>query len=376
MLRLLAQALRGRRFRTWLATTGVAVCTLLVIVIASTARSVRTAISDYSGQPMVDLWVAPAGADNLIRGSFLSFIPLPALETIRAIPGVAVADPMQEAFLPVQLPGTKDPRKRLTLLTIGHVRPEGLGGPLFISEGRVPRGADEVALDRAAAYRLDVQVGDSIEVSGLPAVVAGLTTGTNILATQFVFADFDVVAWGSHASGQAAFILVRLAPGSDRDAVIEAIERLHPGLRAYTREYFVAANEREVLAGFFPLLALSTILALGTATLLVGLLVLSVVDERQADISVLLALGAGSRAVGVGVLATAVRLSLHGALVGIALSYALKLALDAALPTIPLRISIGDVVVVAALFVTTGAAAAVAPVALLSRVDPLEAFRS
>ena len=376
MLRLLAKALRGRRLRMWLATAGVAVCTLLVTVVASTARSVKSAISDYAGQPGVDLWVAPAEADNLIRGSFLSFVPVKALDSIRAIPGVAAADPIQEAFLQVQRPGETDPRRRLTLLTIGHVRPAGLGGPPVVREGQAPTALGEVALDRAAAYRLGVGVDDTIEVGGVLVVVSGLTSGTNIMATQFLFTDFDIVAIGSRALGQAAFVLVRLEAGGDRDAVVAEIERQNPKLRAYTREYFAAANEREISAGFLPLLTLSTALALGTATLVVGLLVLSVVDERQADISVLLALGAGSRAVGAGVLTSAALMSLRGALSGVGLAYALSFALDAWLPTIPLRIGAADVLVITALFVATGAAAAVAPVVFLGRIDPLEAFRS
>lgn len=376
MLRLLTKSLRGRRVRTWLAIVGVATCTILVIIIASAFRSVRTAMSDYAGQAAVDLWVAPAGADNLIRGSFISFIPLAEADAIRAIPGVAVADPIQQAFLAVQPLGSKDPQRRLTLLTIGYRQPDGLGGPPAFVEGRAPHAPDEIAFDRAAAYRLKARVGDTIELNGYPVVVVGLTTGTNILATQFIFADFDAVASGSQAIGKAAFVLVKVAPGIDRDLVIQAIEKRFPHLRAYTREYFTKANEREITAGFVPLLALATILAVGAAALLVSLLILSVVDERRSDIAVLMALGTGSTAVGRGVLAQTLILSFKGTVIGICLSYGLKLGLDAALPTIPLRMAVWDIVATVLLFIATGLAAAVAPVVRLNAVDPLEAFRS
>lgn len=376
MLRLLTKSLHGRRIRTGLAIFGVAICTLLVIIIASAFRSARTAMSDYAGQTSVDLWVAPQGTDNLVRGAFTYFISLADADSIRAIPGVAAADPILQAFLPVQPLGMKDPQKRLTLLTVGFRLPAGLGGPPAYFKGRAPNGRYEVALDRAAAYRLSVGVGDRIEVSGYQAVVSGLTTGTNILATQFVFADFDTLAGGTNAKGQASFVLIRLTPNTDREAVIQIIEKRFPQLRAYTREYFIAANEREVTAGFVPLLALATILAVAAAALLVGLLILSVVDERRDDIAVLMALGAGSSAIGRGVLAQATVLSLKGAFIGVCLSYGLKIALDAALPTIPLRISVFDVVAIAILFIATGLGAAIAPVIRLNDVDPLEAFRS
>jgi ABC-type antimicrobial peptide transport system permease subunit len=184
------------------------------------------------------------------------------------------------------------------------------------------------------------------------------------------------VATGSNAAGQASFVLIKLASKTDRERVIQSIERRFPGLAAYTREYFTEANEREISSGFVPLLALVTILGVGAAALLVGLLILSVVDERRGDIAVLMALGTGSGAIGRGVLALATTLSLKGALIGISLSYGLALALEGTLPTIPLRIAVIDVVPIALLFVATGLGAAVAPVIRLNSVDPLEAFRS
>jgi len=376
MLKLLAKSLRGRRIRTWLTIAGVATCNLLVIVIASAFRSVRTAMSDYTGQKTVDLWVAPPGSDNLIRGSFASLIPLAYVDSIRAIPGVAVADPILEAFLAVKLLRSNDPQKRLTLLTIGYMPPNGLGGPPAYTQGRAPRGLSEVAMDRAAAYRLGVGVGDTVMLSEYQVVITGLTTGTNILATQFVFTGFDAVAAGTGTMGQAKLILVKLSPESDCGSIIQTIEKRLQNVRVYTRQYFMKSNEREISAGFVPLLSLVTILGLGAAALLVGLLILSVVEERRGDIAVLLALGTESGAIGRGVLAHSVALSLKGALIGISLSYGLDAALDAWFPTIPLRIAFTEVAAIAGLFIATGLGAAVVPVMRLNTIDPLEAFRS
>jgi hypothetical protein len=312
----------------------------------------------------------------MIRGSFVSFIPLGDIESLRAIPGVAAADHIIQGFLPVESVEPNGPQRRLNLLTIGFRQPDGLGGPPAYVKGRAPRSGDEVALDKAAAHRLKVGVGDTIEFIGSRVVVAGLTTGTNILATQFVFGDLARVAEGSHSEGRASFVLIKLAPGADRERIIGAIEGRSPALRAFTREEFVESNEREVADGFIPLLALVTALGVGAAALLVGLLILSVVDERRGDIAVLMALGTEARAVGQGMLAQATALSLKGAIFGVALSYGLNAVLETALPTIPLRISTLDVALIAGLFIMTGSVAALAPVVRLSAIDPLEAFRS
>jgi putative ABC transport system permease protein len=376
MMGLLVRSLRGRRVRSWLAVAGVATCTLLVIVIASAYRSVRTAMASYAGQSGVDLWVAPEGVDNMIRGSYTAFIPLVDVDPLRAIPGVAAADPILQGFLPVQSLGSSGPTKRLTLLTVGFRFPDGLGGPPAYDKGRLPQAFDEVLLDRAAAFRLGVGLGEAIDFFDSEFTVVGLTTGTNIMATQFLFADFDVVAGGGQTRGRASFIVVRIASGADRNGIARAIEARFPELRAFTREEFTAANDREVAAGFIPILALVMTLGLGAAAVLVGLLILSVVDERRGDIAVLMAMGTGAPAVGRGVLAQAASLSMRGAALGIVLAYGLRAGLDSFLPMIPLRISVLDVVLIAFLFVLTGSAAALAPVVRLSAIDPLEAFRS
>jgi len=376
MLRLLVKSLRGRRVRSWLAVAGVASCTLLVIVIASAYRSVRTAISVYTGQKTVDFWVAPPGADNLIRGSFASLVPQADVDSIRALPGVAIADPILKVYLGVSSPASRTAAKYATLLTIGYRIPDGLGGPPAYVKGGAPHGRAEVALDQAAAFRLGVGVGDTVEIGPRRVTISGLTTGTNILATQFIFADIEAVAEGTSAMGKASFILVKLAPTADRERVIQGIEEKFQNLRVYRREYFVRSNEREVTAGFVPLLALVTILGVGAGALLVGLLILSVVDERRSDIAVLMALGAGMGSVGRGILAQASLLSLKGTLIGTGLAYGLQVALKSNLPTIPLRISPLDVVPIALLFILTGLGAAIAPVIRLDTVDPLESFRS
>ena len=376
MLRLLLKSLRGRPIRTTLAIAGIATCTLLVIVISSVLRGVSTSMAGYIGQEGFDVWVTPRGADNLIRGSFVSFIPLPYLDSLRAVPGVAVANPVLEAFLPVSFPRGNDPNLRLTLITIGYVLPHGLGGPPVYSEGRPPRRRDEVALDRAAASRFSARVGDTLDVSGYPEVITGITSGTNLLVTQFLFVGYEAMARGSNAQGLASFVILRVLPGAEGSRVAAAVEERFTLFHAYTRERFLATNEREVSSGYIPVLALIAVLGAGAAMLLVGLLILSVIDERRGDIAVLMALGAGTPSLSRGILVHTAALSAGGACIGIALAWALSRILDLALPTVPMVIAPWEVAGIAVLFTVTGMGAAIAPVLRLGTIDPLEAFRS
>ena len=375
MIGLLARALRGRRLRTALAIAGIATSALLVTMLAAAFRGVRTAMRDYAGQSSVDLWVAPAGTDNLIRGSFASLIPLPVVDSIAAMPGVARADPILKLFLPVHQPGTTDPDRTVTLLVIAYRTPAGLGGPPVVAEGRAQRGAGSIALDRAAAYRLHVGIGDSVVVGPERVVVTALTRGTNILASQFLFGDYASAAMALEIRG-ASMAVVQVAPGRSAADMARGIERRFPALHAFTRRAFVRANEREVLAGFLPLVTLVAILGVGAACVLVGLLVLSVADERRGEIAVLMALGAGDGRIRGAVVAHAIVLLAFGIALGLVLAGGLAFALDRTLPTIPLTFSPWDGLAVALAFGLAGIAASVVPALQLQRIDVLEAFRT
>jgi ABC-type antimicrobial peptide transport system permease subunit len=372
---LLARALRSRRFRPWLAAAGIAICTLLVLALAGAFHGVRNSMASYAGQAAVDLWIAPPGSDNLIRGSFASLVPTALADSIRTLPGVRRVQPVLKAFLPIRALADSLGQRRYTLLAIGYEVPDGLGGPPAFAEGHPPKGRHQVALDRAAAWRLRVGLGDTIVLGGTKIVVTGLTRGTNILATQFFFADLGAASKIAGVKDQASFLLVALDSETDPVAMAQTIESRFPDWNVFTRAAFLANNEREVTAGFVPLLTLIAGLGVAAASILVGLLVHGVVEERRSDIAVLLALGARAPAVAAGVVRYALTLVCTGILAGVAGAWVLAVLLDRSLPVIPLSIAPLDALGVALLFTAAGLVAALVPVLSLRRIDPLEAFR-
>jgi putative ABC transport system permease protein len=373
MAGLVAKALRSRRGRFWLATAGIGTSTLLVLVLAAAYRSVRASIAGYAGQTGVDLWVAPAGTDNLIRSSSLFSSQL--ADSARAVPGVAAASSIVRAFLTVK--GRRGPdQRRLSLLGIGYAAPAGLGGPPAFAAGRAPRGLHEVALDRAAAHLLRVTVGDTVWVNGRAARVAGLTAQTNLLATQFVFGDIAAAGPASGVAGKASFIAIQLLPHADPESVARILGERLPDVDVFSREAFVANNIRAAATGFIPLLALISILGVLAATVLVSLLLHGVVEDRRAEMAVLLALGAEATVVGAGLVRQGAKLVICGGLLGLALAIALRWVLERTLPTVPLTFVWTDVTAILALFVAFGLASTILPLLRLQHIDPLEAFRA
>jgi hypothetical protein len=371
----LARALGSRRVRPWLAAAGIATCTLLVLALAGAFHGVRNSMASYAGQAAVDFWIAPPGSDNLTRGSFASLVPLALTDSVLPLPGVRRVQPILKAFLPVRALGDSLETTRLTLLAIGYEVPDGLGGPPAFSAGGPPKGRRHLALDRASAWRLGVGVGDTVVLGGRKIAVTGLTRGTNILATQFLFADFAAAAEIAGVKDRASFLLVQLDGGHDASAMARTLKERFPDWYVFSRAQFLRNNEREVTAGFLPMLSLIAALGVIASSVLVGLLVHGVVEERRIDIAVLLALGAAAQAVASGIIQHALLLVAAGVVAGSAAAWGLSAILDRIMPVIPLSIEWRDAVGIAVVFLATGLAAALVPVLSLRRIDPLEAFR-
>jgi putative ABC transport system permease protein len=353
--------------RRALSACGIAASTLLVLSVLGAYRSLTACVRAYAGRADVDLWVAPRGSDNLVRSTGL--LPVaPTLAAIRATPGVRRADPIVRGFVRVQVPG----RRPLTLLALGTA---GLGGPPRLERGRRPRRGDEVAFDRAAAAALGVEVGDPVRLDDRSVRVVGITRGTNMLATQLAFLTFDGLASAAGVRGAASFVLVQKAGGVSAATLARRLRARTDGVRVFEREAFLRNNVREVAAGFLPLLALVSVLSLGVAILLVGLLLQGAVDDRRTEIAVLLAIGAGPGRLAVELVRGATALVVGAGALGALAAAALAALLDRVLPAVELCLDPSDVGAVLVAFSFAGAVAAVIPVARLRRVDPLEAFR-
>src|SRR5207249_3610373 len=142
---LMRRALRSRPLRGAVVTLGLAISSLLVLVLLAAYRSPMQGIRGYIAQPGLDLWVSPLGTDNLIRTA--GFLPLHMVDDLREIPGVRGADPLLRVFvraLPWRRNGHEHERN-VMLLAMGYRVPAGLAGPPVIAAGRAPEGEIDVA---------------------------------------------------------------------------------------------------------------------------------------------------------------------------------------------------------------------------------------
>ena len=341
---------------------------MLLVVLIGTYRSVTVGIAAYAGQPRAHVWVAPRGTDNVVRSSGMLSAEL--CDAVAVLPGVAGVHPVLRGFVSAEAGG-----QSLTLLAIGH-RPRHPGGPPVLFAGRGIEARDEIVLDRAAAYRLGVGVGDWLHVGGWPRRVVGLSRRTNLVATQLVFLAYDDLAEHLGSDAAASFLLVELTDARDAQAAARRIAAAQPRASAFAAAAFVANNRRELSAGFLPLLVVVAIIGAGAAVLSISVVTRGLVEERRPEIALLLAIGASTRRVAGGMLAAAGALIACGAVAGVGLARGLALVLDLSLPTVELSPSPGDQLLAGLLAAGAGLISAVMPVVGLGGIEPLEAFRS
>jgi putative ABC transport system permease protein len=370
---LIHRALRGRLARGSLTAVGILAGTLLVLVLLAAQRGVRNGVMTYVNQDAVDVWVTPQGTDNFVRSSTTlgpeqiadveELEGLEAFPVLRAFVSVVAKAPRGAAQLP------------LTLFAIGYRVPQGLGGPPRLAAGRLPQGPQEVALDRAAAFSLALELGDAILINGITATVVGFSDGTNLMSTQLLFCDLTALETAMSLKGRASVLAVH-SHGEDPAQLAARLEANAIGVSAYPRGVFAENNAREVTAGIAPMIGLIALLGVLVSTVLVALLVQVLIDDRRSDLCVLTAMGSSLSSMVLAALRRVAVLILMGCVSGWGAFLLLSACLDRFLPTVPLAGTPVDALLGGGLFLVCGCTAALVPLLRIARLDPMEAFRS
>lgn len=350
-----------------LTAAGLACAVTLAVFLVGVYRGAVHGSLDYVVRADADVWVGSRSAWNLMRAS--GFLPGSTRQRILAVDGVREAEPILAALAPAKVRG-----RRRTLLVIGLDGDARLARPRTVIAGTSTPSGQEIVVDRAFAERTHVTLGDSIELAGHGARIAGISANTNLLVTQYAFVSRAELLRRVGVSDRATFFLVRAEPGR-ASAVAGRLAEALPNAAVFDRETFLANNRAEIETGFLPVLGAIAVLALVVGGILVTLTTHTAVLERRADFALLAALGAArSTRLGV-VLQHAVMAASVGGVTALGLLLVLQRTLPAAVPEVELRIGAGvALAAVAAATVMAGLGAAL-PARLAMRVPPMEAFR-
>lgn len=316
------------------------------------------------------------------------------VSTLETVPGVAAAAPDIEGA--GQLVGRNGK-------PIGGQGPPTLAGnwitdsrlnPYQLAEGRAPRKSGEVVVNRGAAKKGDLKIGDTTTLrtpDPVEVTVVGLATfGGEDGMAQVTFTGMtrtDAEKYLTARPGEAASIKVRAGPGvSEKDLVDRLTPVLPKGVEAITGQESAQENtdmiSSQFLTVFTTFLLVFSGIALLVATFSIHNTFAIVVAQRTRENALLRALGASRRQVTATTLVEASAVAVAASVAGLAGGVGIAAGLQALFPAIGFPFPDGNLVINAlsmalplAVGIVVCLGSALLPAARAGRTAPLAALR-
>ncbi|GAA5033796.1 ABC transporter permease [Streptomyces siamensis] len=316
------------------------------------------------------------------------------VKTIEQTPGVAAAAPdIQGAG---QLVGSDGE-------PVGGQGPPTLAGNWIddprlnayrLAEGRAPAKSGEVVVNRGAAEKGHLKIGDTTTLrtpDPVPVTIVGLATfGGEDGMAQVTFTGMtqaDAEKYLTAKPGEAASIRVRAGPGVDQRTLVRDLEPVLPeGVEAITGQESAQENTDMISSQFLTLFTTFLLVFSGIALLVATFSIHNtfaiVVAQRARENALLRALGASRRQVTVSTLAEASVVAVIASAVGLAGGVGIAAGLQALFPAIGFPFPEGELVIGAlsmllplAVGVVVCLGSALLPAVRAGRTAPLAALR-
>jgi putative ABC transport system permease protein len=351
-----------------LSVGGVALALLLMLSLDALLAGSEEDLVAYIEGSGADIFVAQSGVKNMHMAA--SAITYRDVRRADHAAGVASASPILYATGVVEAGGAD-----VLSYVIGFDPDEPLGGPLAVVSGtnRIERG--EAIIDEAVARNQNINLNDEVQIFGDTFTVVGITKGlTNIInsVTFIHIKDFREQRPGDAVS----YALVKLDLGVDPRTVAEAINERNDDVLALPVTEF-SSEERQIIKD----MSVEVLYIMNMSGLLIGLTVtaltlyINTLRKRQ-EYGVLKAIGARRRHLLAVVAAQAIFSLLMGFGVAIGLVWLMGLALPIFVPGVGIALTQQGVLQVLVASLLIGVSAALVPAWQLSRLDPVQVFRT
>ncbi|MEV6972739.1 ABC transporter permease [Kitasatospora sp. NPDC093806] len=351
---------------------------------------------------------ADRGTDAVVRsvdvldagntpGGVRAPVDLALADRLRAVPGVAAAEPAVQGFGQLIGRDGKAVGGQGPPTLAGYWQADGGLNPYRLAEGRAPERSGEAVVNRGAAKAGDLRIGDSTVLrtpDPVTVTIVGIATfgaaadgmGQNTW-TGLTLGDAERYLTPK-GEGQATSLRFRAADGVSQQQLVAALSaRLPAGLEAVTgakvTEEATAQVSGRFLSMFTTLLLVFAGIALLVATFTIHNTFAIVVAQRTRENALLRALGAGRGQVLAATLAEAVVVGVAASVAGLLGGIGVAAGLAALFKVIGFNLPTGALVVgplsvVLPLLVgtVTAVGSAVAPAVRAGRTAPLAALRA
>ena len=229
------------RLRSLMTIAGVAFAVTLVFVQVGLFLGLLDNATVTIRHTSADLWVTSRNTPNI---DFAHFFPESRVDRVRSIPGVQRADNLITWFYNYQLPsGAQESSIAYALKDFA-----AWNIPWRVEQGRLEdlRRGPYIFLDASAVKRMGpFQVGDYRELNGRRVQIIGRTRDAlSFTTTPITFMDYDLAQsiQSQSLQGQTTYILVKLAPGANRESVRAEIQRRLPYNDVFTRDEWASRS--------------------------------------------------------------------------------------------------------------------------------------
>ena len=222
------------KLRFLITVSGVAFAVTLVFVQVGLFMGLLDNASITIEHLEADLWVTSLNTANV---DFAQAFSDTLVQRVRSIPGVARADNLIVWFMTIALP--TGAREGTLVYALEDFERWGL--PWNVLEGNLQdlRRGQYLFLDDSATKRYgEFQVGEYREVLGRRMKIIGRTQDAlSFSTTPISFMDFRIAQElsGSELDGNTTYVLIKLAPGADLEAVRAEVQRRLPYNDVFTR---------------------------------------------------------------------------------------------------------------------------------------------
>jgi putative ABC transport system permease protein len=320
-------------------------------------------------------------------------IDVTIVDSIRAVDGVAIAEPVLQRFAQlIDSDGKAITPAGGPTLGVSWEGDDGIQG-VTIKEGRAPSGADEVAIDKATADAHDFAVGDTVSYltdvgtfEGTITATVGLGSGDSFGGAQLTALDLETALVNFGADGKVDAIDIQIAEGADVPTVQAAIEDILPPQTEVVTGEEVAQETADQVNQFVDvfgtgLLIFAFITAFVSAFIINNVFQITI-GQRLRELALLRAVGASGRQVrrmitieafGLGVVGTVL-----GVVGGLLVARGLIALFDAAgagFPDSQIVLAPRTIIVAALVGVGITMASVIVPSRRAARIPPVAAMR-
>lgn len=370
MWRFARQILLHDRFKFAVATAGVSISVLLVLVQIGLYFGFMNNASALIDRADADIWVASESTDAF---DFAAPLDEHVAYRVAGTPGVAATEKVILAF--GQIRGENGESEGVEV--IGIEPKATMLRPWNLVAGEGLSHADGIIVDETEYAKLKVDsVGQHREITGARARVDGLTRGIRSFTTSpYVWANLGAArSFTRHDESQITYVLVRTAPGVNAEEIAAQLSRI-PHVRAYTKAQLSArtrdywSSRTGVGAGFFTTAVIGVIVGI----VVVGQILYSSTLEHIKEYGTLKAMGARNGAV--------VRVIVYQALMTAAVGFfaggVLALLARAGMNTINLSVALspGLFLATAILTVAMCSGSSLLSISKVLRLDPASVFK-